>query len=94
MKQLFNILILLVIPFLMSAQKAGKTKGVIVQCKPKHVSEFIHSIHQKRNSDIKYKSLGSQAGLFLLTGDLSDATLYDLWKDHPLITAVEYNYVL
>jgi subtilisin family serine protease len=78
----------------MFAQKDGKTKGIIVQCEPKNISAFIHSIHQKRQSDIKYKSLGNQSELFLLTSDLFDTTLYDLCKDHPLITALEYNYEL
>lgn len=94
MNQLFNIILLLVIPFLISGQTTTRSKGIIVQCEPKNISAFIQSIHQKRQSDIKYKSLGSQAGLFLLTSDLFDTTLYDLCKDHPLITALEYNYEL
>jgi len=94
MRQIFSILIFLVFPFLMLGQSPRKSKGVIVQCEPKYILEIIYSIDQKRQSEIKYKSLGSLAGLFLLTSDMNDTSLFDLTKNNPRITAIEYNFEL
>ena len=94
MNHIFSIFIFLIIPFLVIGQSPRKSKGVIVQCDPKYLSEIIQSIDQKRQSDIKFKSLGSEGSLFLLTSDMNDASLFDLCKHHPGITAIEYNYEL
>jgi len=94
MNHIFSIFIFLIIPFLVIGQSPRKSKGVIVQCDSKYLSEIIQSIDQKRQSYIKFKSLGSQGSLFLLTSDMNDASLFDLCKHHPGITAIEYNYEL
>ncbi len=94
MNYISSILILLIIPFLMIGQSPRKSKGVIIQCDPKYISEIIPSIDQKRQSDIKFKSLGSLGSLFLLTSTMDDTSLFDLCKHHPGITAIEYNYEL